>query len=527
MRARAVLAVGLKAFRLGVKETGHEWPVMVGAFLVYAVTVSAYAGVFSHTPVEDLARHGITRSMMIWYLASTELVTFCAIMHFREFQFEITDGQLALHLLRPCPLWVLKLGEWLGQFMTRFVALLVPSALLALLLGGDSASFEMYCAGLILSVPCAALIYLCGHFMIGAASLWVKQADPLFWFFQKCIFLLGCLLCPLALYPPPLAAPDLVHAVSRRPRDAGAMGNDAQCSDFSDGVWLADFVGAVVPEKRRLCQRRAPAPHAEGGRLMQRWLRSFDYLTALARANARTHLFGLGRTLTLGLLMFAQNFIFFLMWAVYFGAVKEVKGWHLQDVALLYGLVAFTIGLSLFCFDGMRMIAQHIRTGAIDAYLTRPRHPLPALLMSRSNASSLGDVLSGFFYTLVFYGLPLTKFPLFFVVALLAAIIFTATLTIFYSLAFWLKRNGRLSDQLFEMLIIFCVVPQHTQLPALQIAMYSILPAGFMGFLPVSLIHSFDWGKLVLLLAATLFYVCLAVVIFDAGVKRYRLEKAA
>ena len=37
--------------------------------------------------------------------------------------------------------------------------------------------------------------------MLGASCLWLKQAEPVFWIWQKCLFLLGALLWPLALYP--------------------------------------------------------------------------------------------------------------------------------------------------------------------------------------------------------------------------------------------------------------------------------------------------------------------------------------
>lgn len=258
---------------------------------------------------------------------------------------------------------------------------------------------------------------------------------------------------------------------------------------------------------------------------MRKLLRDIDYIAALLMANWKTHLLGLKRTLILGFLMFAQNFLFFAMWIIFFGSVKQIKGWGLEEVGTLYGTVALSFGLSLFLFDGARRIADYLRDGAIDHFLTRPRHPLIAILFSRSNAQSLGDIISGPFYCLLFGHMPLNKLGFWFLLVCCSVVIFVSTIIIMFSLAFWLYRGaGQLSQQLFEMLLIFSMTPSHGQPLPVQIVMYSVLPVAFISLFPVTLTRNFDWPPMLMLLAAVPIYAALAVLVFNAGLRHYRQQ---
>jgi ABC-2 type transport system permease protein len=245
------------------------------------------------------------------------------------------------------------------------------------------------------------------------------------------------------------------------------------------------------------------------------------YVLALLMANWREHHSNGGRALVFTCFMFVQNLIFFLAWVFFFGAVGEVRGWRLHDVAMLYGFLAFAFGFALFLSDGIRTLPLCIQDGSLDTFIVRPRHPLPALMFSRSSASSLGDVLSAPLYWFAFGGLTLDRLPMLLVVALLAAAIFQAATVLTYSVAFWLSGGGRFSDQLFEILIITASVPQHGQPLGMKLVLFTAIPAGFITLTPVSLMKNFDGWLLAGLTAATLAYAALAVFVFNAGLRRY------
>src|SRR6478752_7414874 len=89
-------------------------------------------------------------------------------------------------------------------------------------------------------------------------------------------------------------------------------------------------------------------------------------------------------------MMFGNNLVFYLVWVIYFGAFSSLGGWHEQDLALLMGMFAWSFGLATFLTGGMRTIAQTIVEGGLDLHLGRPCHPLPTLLLARSEPSGLG-----------------------------------------------------------------------------------------------------------------------------------------
>jgi ABC-2 type transport system permease protein len=256
-------------------------------------------------------------------------------------------------------------------------------------------------------------------------------------------------------------------------------------------------------------------------------MRFLSYLFALSQANWREHYGDAGRALFLSGFMFVQNLLFFALWAIFFHAVAEIRGWRFHDVSLLYGIVAFAVGLAMFVCDGARQLPLLVQEGSFDSLVARPRHPLPALLLNRSSASSLGDLVSAPFYWFVFGDMTMDRLPLLLALSLLAATIFQSSVIIAYSVAFWLPRGGgRLSDQLFEVLVIAATVPQHGQSWGIKLALFSIIPAGFISLTPVSLMQNFNALSFAGLAIAALVYVTLAIIVFNAGLKRYISQEA-
>ncbi|WNV05957.1 hypothetical protein RP726_05955 [Candidatus Methylospira mobilis] len=202
MKLRHRLSVFTASARLGFKQVLDERLGLLGGFLMYATLVIAYAGVFRWIPADNLAGYRLSFSQLVWYLGTTEFVLFCgSFAYFRELQQEIQSDQIHLALLRPCPVWVVKLGEWSGQYTGRFIVLALPCYVLSYCTAGQTGPGFDSVAGIVASLPMAGFIMVACTFMLGASCLWLTQAEPAFWIWQKCLFLLGALLWPLALYP--------------------------------------------------------------------------------------------------------------------------------------------------------------------------------------------------------------------------------------------------------------------------------------------------------------------------------------
>jgi len=102
-----------------------------------------------------------------------------------------------------------------------------------------------------------------------------------------------------------------------------------------------------------------------------------------------------------------------------------------------------------------------------------------------------------------------------------SALVFLACGIIFFSLAFWLGRVETIARQLWELLITFSMYPEPLFGGALRLALFTVLPAGFIGYLPVRLVRSPSAVELSVLVMAASGYLALAIWVFHRGQDRY------
>ncbi len=255
---------------------------------------------------------------------------------------------------------------------------------------------------------------------------------------------------------------------------------------------------------------------------MEKTLKKLSYLYALMTANMKFYKPEWKRLLIMSLFMIVQNTMFFILWILLFQNISGLKGWGLTEVARMYGIIASSVGLSLFLFNGARSIAYRVQDGSMDDFLVRPRSVLPALLMSGSSPASLGDILYGPLIWAFLGDVTWNMAPQLVGLTLVSMTIFTSMTLIVFSMAFWLKGNPRFSEQCFEALLIFSVSIQHGQPLGVRLIAYTVIPAGFITYLPTRLIGHFDPALLAQLLVATVFYAAFSVWIFNAGLRRYK-----
>jgi ABC-2 type transport system permease protein len=248
---------------------------------------------------------------------------------------------------------------------------------------------------------------------------------------------------------------------------------------------------------------------------------TLGYLGTLFWTNLRAGFARPGTAVAQLVLMFANNLIFFIVWALYFDRFPDLRGWGKADVALLYGISAFGFGLMIAVFGGMREIARAIVDGSLDVHLGRPRHPLPSLLMSRSIPSGIGDVLSAPVLWLWLGEKSLADLPLLVLLSTAAGIVMMATIGIAQCVVFWWPAALKLAEQFWELVIMITVYPQHVFGPGVRLVLFTLLPIAFMSQVPVEAIREADPLKALSVVAAALFYGALAIVVFDRGLRHY------
>ena len=92
---------------------------------------------------------------------------------------------------------------------------------------------------------------------------------------------------------------------------------------------------------------------------------------------------------------------------------------------------------------------------------------------------------------------------------------------VFFSLAFWLGQVDTLARQLWELLITFSLYPEPLFGGPLRLVLFTLLPAGLVGYVPARLAEQPSLTRALLLASVAVAYVALAAIVFDRGLRRY------
>jgi ABC-2 type transport system permease protein len=102
-----------------------------------------------------------------------------------------------------------------------------------------------------------------------------------------------------------------------------------------------------------------------------------------------------------------------------------------------------------------------------------------------------------------------------------SALIFIASGTVFFSLAFWLGRIDTLARQLWELLVTFSLYPEPLFGGVMRLVLFTVIPAGWVAWVPVRLIQGMSLGTGLLFVGAACAYMLIAIAVFSHGVRRY------
>ena len=224
--------------------------------------------------------------------------------------------------------------------------------------------------------------------------------------------------------------------------------------------------------------------------------------------------------------MILNDFMYFIVWIIFFQQFKDVRGWGLSEMYVTYGILASAFGLMSLLFGNALFLSEIINKGRLDYYLSLPRPVLLHTISSRMIASGMGDFTYGFLsYALsgTFSWEGLLRFVL---AVLLSAIVFTAFFILLQSLAFWFGMISNFVGLAFNALLTFGIYPITLFDNYAKLILFTIIPAALVGALPAEFVHEFTWKTLGELFAGTVAFLLLAVTIFRVGLKRYESGSA-
>lgn len=221
------------------------------------------------------------------------------------------------------------------------------------------------------------------------------------------------------------------------------------------------------------------------------------------------------------LFMMLNNATFFVFWWALMRHATTIRGWTLGNIQLLFGIVAASFGLTISLAGGVRDLGRFIEDGDLDTLLTQPKSVLVHALGLRSQASGIGDFISGVMFIALSGQVTWPMLPLAAAVILASALILAATGIVFFSLAFWLGKVDTVARQLWELLITFSLYPEPLFGGVLRFALFTVLPAGLVGYLPARIMRAPSLLDVALLATGTVAYLAFAVLIFERGLRRY------
>jgi len=219
--------------------------------------------------------------------------------------------------------------------------------------------------------------------------------------------------------------------------------------------------------------------------------------------------------------MMLNNAAFAAFWKVLIDRTGKVGGYGFSDVMLVWALVSTSFGLAHVVFGNVRQIGRIIMEGSLDVYLVQPKDVWVNVLASKTIVSAWGDFAYGYIVLAMMTGTDLERLVLFTALAIPGALIFTATFAAADSLAFFMGNSTAISSALTEFMLSFSLYPEGVYGSGMRWMLYTIVPSGFVAFMPLRIFHSLDWSLVPLLYAIAAVYVALSYALFNAGLRRY------
>ena len=218
--------------------------------------------------------------------------------------------------------------------------------------------------------------------------------------------------------------------------------------------------------------------------------------------------------------MILNNACFIVQWVILYSLKENVGGYTLREVLLLWGLAASTFGASRFFFKDAFNLTEIINDGKLDVYLIQPKNVLISSITSSVDVSALGDMLYGFIMLFI-YGFSIKSFLLFTLFTICGALTITAVSIILSSLTFWFGKIDIITNTVNNLMTSFATYPDGIFKGTIKILFYTIIPIGFVNYLPVKIITNFNIFYLLIVILIAILFITIAFVVFYKGLEKY------
>lgn len=218
--------------------------------------------------------------------------------------------------------------------------------------------------------------------------------------------------------------------------------------------------------------------------------------------------------------MMLNNATFIIQWLILFQFKEEIGGYTLREVMVLWGLAASTYGFSNILFYGSFQLPDLIIHGKLDAYLVQPKNILLSVITSGTSTPAIGDLLYGFVMAGIF-SVSIKSLLLFALFVITGGIIMTAFVVILGSISFWVSKGDLLLGNFYNILVTRSTYPEGIFKGFVKGILFTVIPTGFIVYLPIKIMFSFNIYFLIGVLLFTVGITGIAFLVFYNGLKRY------
>ncbi|MBK9711806.1 MAG: ABC-2 family transporter protein [Kouleothrix sp.] len=242
---------------------------------------------------------------------------------------------------------------------------------------------------------------------------------------------------------------------------------------------------------------------------------------AYTRLNLSAQLEYRGAFVTQVLAMFLNDGVWVVFWALFFTRFPVLRGWGVADVLTVWAVAAAGFGLAHAIYGNALDLAILIAQGQLDVWMLYPRALLPHMLLGKMSATSWGDALFGYVVYLAFVRPDLPRLLLFVALTISVALLFVGFSVLSGSLSFFLGNAGALSEQWRAAMLTFSTYPAILFEGAVKVLLYTLLPAGFVSYLPVQALRDLSLPDAALSVGGSLAVLAAGVIVFYIGLRRY------
>jgi ABC-2 type transport system permease protein len=185
--------------RIAVSQGRREKGEVYGRMAFFAVVLGVFSSLWRAAEETGLLLVGDRRTL-VWYLAGTEWILLSAPLVHLQVQEAVRRGDVACALARPVSYAGAVFAEGIGLLAARAPPLACAAFLSAFAFTGWIPPAPALAAVAIFGSIASALL-TAFHVGIGLLAFWIEDVSPVFWVWQKLLFVLGGLMLPIGMYP--------------------------------------------------------------------------------------------------------------------------------------------------------------------------------------------------------------------------------------------------------------------------------------------------------------------------------------